>query len=65
MSTKNLNKNETKHKATHKRTQYNVKKLHLSSLKYQRHAFALIITHVQMSRKNLKEFCFIQILTFC
>ena len=59
MSTKNVNKNETKPKATQKRTQHNAKKLIYIQ------TFALIITYVQMSCKNVREFFFIQIVPFC
>ena len=55
MSTKNLDKNETKYKAMNTRQ---CKEISIQT-------FALIITHVQMLRKNVREFCFIQIVPFC
>ena len=59
MPMKNVNKNETKHKAIYKRTQHNIKEMCIQT-------FALIITHhVQMSRKNVRESCFIQLIPFC
>ena len=57
MRMKNVNKNETKHKAIYKRTQHNIKEICIQT-------FALIITHVQKSRKNVTESCFIQLVPF-
>ena len=55
----NVNKNETKHKATHKlTTTTQCKEIDIQT-------FVHIVTHVQMSRKNVREYCFIKIVPFC
>ena len=59
MSKKNVNKKEIKHKATHKGIQHNARKLIYVQI------FVLIITHIQMSHKNVRKFCFIQFVPFC